>query len=334
MPARSKRHHQVPRAYLNRFAHGELVRVRRRDGKAFETNTLNVAVESGFYDVLDGQGQPSSVIEETTLSDVDGAAAEAMSWIDRAGRVPDGGSEVQRDLAVFIGLQFTRTTQHREQVMFPERIAEWAGQRTLSEALVAEYLESVHLGFPPRPREAEGAFLYVSKALEDGAATSQFAIDMMLRMVDELVPRLLSLNGTLEVDRKQRLITSDTPIVVWRKPTRMDDFEGIGIENAAELRLPLDPGKQLVLSNRKRQREIRLETHRVRRSNADMANGCHRFVVGRPDQSSILGGLGLGSRAPVIRFNVARVFVQAPDGRMIREGEAMQMFVPRRPLKF
>lgn len=72
MPARSKRHHQVPRAYLNRFARDEMVRVRWRDGKAFETNTLNVAVESGFYDIPDGQGQLSSVVEDATLADIDG----------------------------------------------------------------------------------------------------------------------------------------------------------------------------------------------------------------------------------------------------------------------
>lgn len=333
MPARSKRHHQVPRAYLNRFSRNEMVHVRRRDGKAYETNTLNVAVESGFYDIPDGQGQLSSVVEDT-LADIDGAGAQAMAWIDRAGRVPDGASKARRALAVFLSVQFTRTTHHREQVMLPERLAHWAGQRALTEDLVAEYLETVHLGFPPRPREAEGAFLYVSKALEDGAATSEFAIDMMLRMIAALVPRLLLLNWTLEMDAKQRLITSDTPVVIWRKPSRKDDFEGVGIESADELRFPLDPGKQLVLSRRKRPREVRLEPHRVRRSNADMANGCHRFVVGRPDQSSVLDGLSLGSRAPVIRFNVAPLVVQTPEGREIREGEAMHMFVPRRPLDF
>lgn len=333
MPARSKRHHQVPRAYLNRFSHKEIVHVRRRDGNAYETNTLNVAVESGFYDIPDGQGQLSSVAEDT-LADIDGAGVQAMAGIDRAGRVPDSGSEARRALAVFLSVQLTRTTQHREQVMFPERVAQWAGQRALTEDLVADYLETVHLGFPPRAREAEGAFLYVSKALEDGAATSEFAIDMMLRMIAELVPRLLSLNWTLEVDAKQRLVTSDTPVVVWRRPSRKDDFEGVGIERADELRFPLDPGKQLVLSKRKRPREIRLGPHRVRRSNADVANGCHRFVVGRPEQSSILDGLGLGARAPVIRFNVAPLLVQTPDGRKIRDGEAMHMFVPSKPLKY
>ncbi|MEP6468154.1 MAG: DUF4238 domain-containing protein [Chloroflexota bacterium] len=271
----------------------------------------------------------SSKVEDM-LAEVDGAGAEAMVSVDQAGGVPDGGSEARHALAVFLALQFTRTTHHREQVMFPARVAKWAGQLPLSEELVAEYLESVHLGFPPRPREAEGAFLYVSKALDDGAATSEFAIEIASAMIDELVPRLLSLNWTLEMDPKRRLITSDTPVVVWRKPTRKDDFEGVGIENAGELRFPLDPGKQLVLSRRKRLRELRLETHRVRRSNVDMADGCHRFVVGRPDQSSILAGLSLGSRAPVMRFNVAPLLVQTPDGRRVREGEAMHMFVPRR----
>lgn len=333
MPARSKRHHQVPRAYLNRFALGETVRVRWRDRKTYDTNTLNVAVESGFYDIPDQEGKASSKVEDA-LAEVDGVAAEAMARIDRTGRIPDRGSEDRCALSLFLGLQITRTTGHREQVMFPERVARWAGQRTLSEDLVAEYLEKEHLGFPPRPREAEGAYLYVSKALEDGAATSKFAIDMMLRMIEEFVPRLLVLNWTLELDPKQRLVASDTPVVIWRKPTRMDDFEGVGIDNAAELRFPLDPGKQLVLSKRKRPRQIRMETHRVRRSNADMADGCHRLVVGRPDQISVLGGLSLGSRAPVVRFNVAALIVQTPDGRQVEEGDAMHMFVPRRPLKF
>jgi hypothetical protein len=66
----------------------------------------------------------------------------------------------------------------------------------------------------------------------------------MLRMVDELVPRLLSLKWTLEVDPKQRLITSDTPIVVWRKPTRMDDFEG-----SASRTPPSSGSRSILVSN-------------------------------------------------------------------------------------
>ena len=328
MPDRAKRHHQVPRAYLNRF--GETVRVRWRDGKSYETSTLNVAVESGFYDVPDLDGTSSRV--ESALAVVDGEAVEAMAQVDRSGALPIAGSEERFTLAVFIALQITRTTHHREQVMFPERVAAWAGERMITEALVAEYLERIHLGFPPRAREAEGAYLCVSKALEDGAATPEFAIRMMLQLVEAIVPTLLALHWTLERDRREQLITSDVPVVIWRKPSRMDEIEGVGIDNADELRFPLDPRKQLVLSRRKRPASLDIEPHRARRSNTDMVDGCHRFIVGRLDQRSIVSGARLDSRPPAVRFNVAPLVVTDSDGQKIRDSEVLHMFVPRRPL--
>ena len=56
-----KRHHQVPNFYLQRFTVGNLVRVRWRDGKAVETSSINIAVESGFYDVPDDAGGNVSI---------------------------------------------------------------------------------------------------------------------------------------------------------------------------------------------------------------------------------------------------------------------------------
>lgn len=73
------------------------------------------------------------------------------------------------------------------------------------------------------------------------------------------------MNWTLEVDRGERFISSDAPEVVRRKPTSMDDSEGVGIDTADELRFPLDPSKQIVLSKRKRPRLLTGEPHRVRR---------------------------------------------------------------------
>ncbi|HMC02822.1 MAG TPA: DUF4238 domain-containing protein [Cellulomonadaceae bacterium] len=332
MPERAKRHHQVPRAYLNRFGMDETVRVRWRDGKTFETSTLNVAVESGFYDVPDPAGGKSSEVEDA-LAVVDGAAVEVLAAVDRSGKPPREGAEERFTLAVFLGLQMTRTTQHREQAMFPERVAEWAGGHAITQDLVAEYLERVHLGFPPRPREAEGAHIYVTKALEDGAATPEFAIRTMLQLVEAFVPRLLALTWTLELDRRERLITSDVPVVIARKPTRMDEFQGIGVDTADELRFPLDPGKQLVLSKRRRPRILSVEPHRIRHSNSDMVDGCHRFIVGRPDQRSTIDGARLLTRSPVMRFNVGPLLVEGPDGRKTQDSEVLHMFVPRRPMR-
>jgi hypothetical protein len=317
---------------LNRFGVNQTVRVRWRDGKVYETSTVNVAVESGFYSVPASDGGRSSRVEDA-LALVDGAAAQAMASIDRAGRPPIGGSEERFTLAVFLALQMSRTSAHREQLMFPERLAKWAAGREITENLVAEYLEGVHLGFPPRPREAEGARLYVTKALEDGVLTDRFAISMMLKLVEAFVVRLLPLNWTLERDPRARFITSDVPVVVWRKPSKRDEYEGVGVENADEVRFPLDPGKQLVLSKRARPPELMVEPHRVRRSNDDLADGCHRFLVGDPREPTALGDARLHRRPPAVRFNVGPLTIEDSDGHKVRDSEVLHMFVPRRPLR-
>jgi hypothetical protein len=169
------------------------VRVRWRDGKAFESNTLNVAVESDFYETVDASGHKSSQVEGA-LAEIHSAAAAAFAAIDRTGIPPEEGSPGRNAIATFFAFQFTRTTAHRERVLFPERVANWAGEREVTVDLVAEYLERVHLGFRPRPREAEGAHLFITTALADGVPPRGFEIEMMLRMVPMLVPTVLSRN--------------------------------------------------------------------------------------------------------------------------------------------
>ncbi len=236
----------MPRAYLERFASDGRVRVRRRDGTSFESDPINVAVESGFYDVSDGSGGTSSEVEEW-LARVEGPAHTALTGIDQTSRPPAPGSEAREKLALFLALQMTRTTQHRERVLFPKRVADWAGDRRLTKDLVADYLRTEHLGFAPHEREVEGAFSYVSEHLKDpGVVTPTFAVEMMFQSADELVERILALKWTVEVDRRGGFITSDVPVIPWRKVTRRDNHEGLGIDRAEELRFPLDPSKQLV----------------------------------------------------------------------------------------
>src|SRR5437899_7033002 len=76
-----KRHHQVPKFYLERFASDGRLAVRWCDGKAFETSPLNVAVESGFYDIPDGAGGTSKEVE-TGLANIEGMADAALRIMD------------------------------------------------------------------------------------------------------------------------------------------------------------------------------------------------------------------------------------------------------------
>src|SRR5260370_583090 len=211
-----RRHHFVPRAYLMRFADGDQVLVRQRDSRMFVANPTKVAVECGFYDVTDATGKKSSRVEGA-LAEVDGIASASMQWMDRAGRPPPEGTDERYALAVFLALQNTRTPEHRDRVLFPGRVLDYASGREVTQQLVAEFLERVHLGFAASDNEARSAFDFGSVALrEPRTETPEFAIHLMLQSVDYSAPLLASMNWTLEVDRKEQLITSDLPIVKWR----------------------------------------------------------------------------------------------------------------------
>jgi hypothetical protein len=215
---RKKRHHQVPRAYLERFASGGNVQVVRRDGKSFQANPINVAVESGFYDLPNGEGGKTQEIEDF-FEGIEGRAQAVFADIDHTSRPPGKGNEDRAWLSLFLALQMSRTTQQREQILFPRRVTEWSAGRVLTKELLAEYLEVEHLGFKPSEREVDGAWVYVSQHLQDETiVTPEFAIEMMIQVAALKTSMIAAMNWTVEVDARRRFITSDAPVIPWRSP--------------------------------------------------------------------------------------------------------------------
>lgn len=326
----AKRHHYVPRNYLERFADGDQVFVRRRDGTTFIANCTNVAVESGFYDIELADGGKAKHVEEI-LADVEGATANVFRCIDNTMAAPPPGTEDRETLAVYLALQMTRTPEHRERTLFPERLATYLDGRELTRELVADYLKNHHLGFAPSDNEVGAAFEFASVALQDGSVlTPEFSMQVMLRSVAELAPRLAELEWCVEHDRKKRFITSDTPLVLWRTPTYRDEFEGFGINGAEEIRFALDPAKQLVLTRKPRTASARVNPTRSTATNQDAALACHRFVVAHPNQRSRVEQLELPSRRPTMRFNSGPLLRQLSNGSTVEDGEVLHMWVPRR----
>lgn len=328
--AGAKRHHSVPRNYLERFAQGDQLFVRRRDGATFTTNCINVAVESGFYDVALEDGSRSKQVEET-LADVEAATTAVFRVIDETGEPPPPGAEEREVLSIYLAFQMTRTPEQRERTLFPERLAAYLDGRDLTRDSVAAYLADHHLGFSPGANEIDAAFDFASVALQDRSIlTPEFSMQMMLRSVAGLAPRLAGFHWCVEHDRKQRFITSDTPLVLWRTPTHRDEFEGFGIETAEEIRFPLDPAKQLVLTPRTRTPSARVQPARSAAANQDAALACHNFVVAHPSQRARVAQLELPPRRPTLRFNTGPLLRRQPDGTTIEDGEVLHMWVPRR----
>jgi uncharacterized protein DUF4238 len=326
---RPKRQHFVPRGYLDRFANEHMVIVRRRDSKTFTTNTTNVAVECGFYDIAADHDRKNSSVE-FLLADWDNDALAALHEVDRTGKPPSSGSADRAALAIFLALQGTRTPEQRERVEFASRVVKYANGREVNPDLVAEFLEKVHLRAKPSAKEVLAAHEFVSLDVSWGASTPQFAIDLMLKSALGMAPLLSGLWWTLEFDRKDLLTTSDTPLVIWRAPTPRDAYEGVGIMTAEELRIPLDPSKQLVLTRRQRTETARITPHRSRMCNQDHADACHHFILGNPKAEASLGAVSLKPHRPVLRFNKGPLFTVSAEGKRIKEGEVLHAWIQRR----
>ena len=334
--ARAKRHHYVPAAYLARFGEDDSVLVRRRGApQMYTTHVKNVAVESGFYEVVGVDGEPSDAIERALGDVVESAALRVLTEIDRERRLPAVGSDSRAILATFLAVQFTRTPLHREQILFPERVATYAGSREIDAALMSEYLEKVHLGFKPQYGEVQGALDYVSYVLQDRQLfTKLFTKDNAIRLafstVNELERLMLEMHWSLEIARKPGFIASDAPLVLWRRPSFRDRFEGFGLTNAEEARIPISPAMQLVLTHIERDPVRRVEPGRVLASNADLAYACYRVVVGHPGSERRLRLLDLPARRLVVRFDEKPGYRVGPNGAREPLGDVLHTWVPRR----
>lgn len=128
-------------------------------------------------------------------------------------------------------------------------------------------------------------------------------MSLMLRSVAEIAPLLDDLSWTVEHERKARFITSDTPLVVWVSRRSGTNTRVVGVGNADEIRLPLDPTKQLVLSRKQRTASCRVGSDRAEECNADIAAGCPGSSLGTRLSPERINSLPLGRHRPVLPFN-------------------------------
>ena len=333
MAQKATRQHSVPRSYIARWSVSGKVHVRWRDGRSYATNPINVAVETGMYDLRTATGR-SSVIDDA-MTDIESFANIALREVDASEQPPIPGSEARTILSVFIAVQMSRTTEAREEIAFPARVLQFLAGRPLSRHLVADYLREQHLRAEPRDAEVEGAYTVVRAwAQEFGSLPQEAILGQMMDSVAVRWPIISGMNWTLEIDRKRRLITSDSPVSLWRALTYQDAYRAFGLNNAEEVRFPLGPDKLLVLSHRSTRVTARMAGDRARTVNAYAAAACYQFVIGRSDQREAIQALRMAQHRPVSRFNVAPGFTVGSNGEKVPlPGEILHMWTPNSDLE-
>lgn len=328
MGDQTKRPHFVPACYLRAWADdADQVAVRRRGGaKLFTPNVTNVAVSAGLYGSGDiGQSR------ERLFGQIEAEWPSARAMLTNTGGTVGGHD---RDLvSLFAALQLVRTREHVAGSQFLHDFADFSSRRPVEREDIRRFLAERHLRFPPSDAEVEGAWTLACVALNNGELPSRdetLAVSIDIA-VGKLGPTLGRMHWSVEHCRKPMLLTSDRPVMSWRPPSPRDRYEGIGIETAHEVRLPLSPSELLVMRHADSGAAlIEVQPRRFERVNRDVAAQCHEFVIATRRRARQPESVPLAAHRPVVRFHVGPGYQQRRDGITEPMGDIVHTWVPLR----
>jgi hypothetical protein len=300
---RTKRPHFVPATYLRAWANSDdqIAVLRRGNPKPYITNVKNVAVEAGLY----GRDQAGQSREAIFGSLEENWPNLREKLVNRGGEL---GSEVRAQISLFIALQTIRTREKIAQVEFLNSFAEFSARRPVEKEKVRSFLAERWLRQVPSDSEVEGAWTYAYVSLQKGAPPNKNEVmEMLLGIaVTEIEPRIAKFHWKVEHCRKPMLLTSDRPVMYWRPRGPMDNWEGIGLDDAVEIRMPITPQDLLVIRPVGLDAGIeQVQPRRFDRVNLDVSSQCHEIVIGAESRFSKLEQIKLAPHRPVLRFNMA-----------------------------
>jgi hypothetical protein len=242
-------------------------------------------------------------------------------------------SDIRSQVSLFVGIQLNRTREQIGQLEFISSFASYSTHRPVTKDDIRSFLADRWLKFSPSDSEVDGAWTFAAYVLSKGEPPSKDDIMAMLLdiAITHLAPRLSSYHWRVEHCRKPILFTSDRPVMTWRPRSPRDEYEGIGIENADEIRIPLTPQDLLVICPIGVDRGIeRVQPRRFQRVNNAIASQCHEFIVGVPTRVRDLELVRFAAHRPVLRFNLGPGVRELPDGSQEPMGDIMHMWSPTR----
>ena len=258
-----RRHHYVPRFYLDRFTDqkGRLGAFDRQKGTSITTTAHAVAVERDFYALPEGLGLPANSLE-VWLSSQESDAAEAIRRLVAEGRVLRSDREA---LILHMALQWLRTLRQRRSI---KDLAQWTGTQ-LAQVQLTQQLLGGEFRTESERTLAESAL----RQLEDGelrvGLEEQVLTTLPLLPLVEVMSVLRSgWNWVLVILTAAKLITSDHPICLLGEPEPGTPASNVGVASALEIWFPLDPRHALVLSR----------DHSLGSPQLDLSNGHVRSI--------------------------------------------------------
>ena len=258
-----KRHHYVPRFYLQRFAdpQGKLSAYDRQSSKTITTKPTALAAENDFYRLPDDARLPPMALENA-FSSQEGDAARAIRDTVSAGYVSQEDRQV---LALHVALQLARTRRERNFMRdLAQLILPLQEQVELNEKLSTNAFES-----DAARKIAEDRIGKLVSGETDTKVDKKILLGLIFEGLSEVQSVLLSgWNWILITLSEPKFLTSDHPICMLGEPEPGAPTPNVGVATALEIWFPLDPRHALVLSR----------DHSVASPLSDLANGHIRRI--------------------------------------------------------
>ena len=309
-----RRHHLVPKFYLERWANGNRIRVTDLDGnKSFPVAPINALIETDYYRVPAGSFQGGSpVVWETWLSTIEGHAKSVFAAIDKDGL--SNISEMQHaHLMHFLGVQITRSRSYR----FRGRWMMGPGYYQAMELDRPGAIEALLMreGEDPTPEKVSELEAYFAQVNADPWSVPTAAEEEMLtstevagKMAETLHSRQLVMYRTAKP-----LLTCDEPVVLLHE--RMGELhphDG-GYFGAPIIAFPFGPRQVLAMFREDlrvlRPNDVELDWRETLELNRVIAGNAHRHLVEGPE-----GKLGGNLYVPASKDPVRMVTLSPAEG--------------------
>jgi hypothetical protein len=255
--AAAKRHHYVPAFLLRRFTEDPtnkkslLWRLGKDSGKPERANPRNEAV-IGHYNTFVFEDGRRDGFAEGTLSQIDGAAADAIKQLTEAGQLDD---EQRVTLAFFVVLAKSRTPLGRSWLRFTdELLAKTMMETRLSHTEGFGAFWARATGDELSSDEAEAKRLELLADVTEGRLIIESPhsreVAMMFMALDKTAPIVAErLTWTvLRAPLGSQFILGDTPLAIYDPRPRVPQG-GVGFLSSdyVQTTLPLDPATCLLL---------------------------------------------------------------------------------------
>ena len=282
-----RRHHYLPRFYLERFTRDGELWVFDRVTKEFRLQTpINTAVERDFY-AASPMGQIEGTEVEALLSLLEGEAGPALERLDRRASL---SFEDRVNVAYFAAFLRTRTPEFAD------------GANRLTDALVKQMARR-DFASPARARAVLRKIASTSGSMDVSSVhelctamrEGRFGITLSknhrllltLQMASEVAQRFMQMGWVVvHAPRRKSFVTCDAPMaVVTGKASGGYETGGVGIATPEAVSLvPLGAQLCLLLCNRDADLVHNTCTGRILRSiNLAVTENCYRFVIA-PDE--------------------------------------------------